>query len=136
MAKRLLLPGRALAQGLGVRCCLSCYNLFPASGSGPAALKAAHTVPYTSSAALRAGGPAASFLHTARSVARRAERSVVPLVRDGATDESVGVFLNRLSDYLFVAARIAVRPCWSIHAVLWKVPRRGGARSTPIACGC
>ena len=43
----------------------------------------------------------------ARSVCRRAERSVVPLVRAGATDAAVGVYLNRLSDYLFTAARHA-----------------------------
>ena len=34
--------------------------------------------------------------------------SVVPLVRGGLTDEQVGIFLNRLSDYLFMAARYAV----------------------------
>lgn len=33
---------------------------------------------------------------------------MVPLVRAGTTDPAVAVFLNRLSDYLFVAARYAV----------------------------
>ena len=32
---------------------------------------------------------------------------MVPLVRAGATDAAVGVYLNRLSDYLFTAARHA-----------------------------
>lgn len=54
-----------------------------------------------------AGGLAAATLHMARSVCRRAERAVVPLVRDSATDAAVGVYLNRLSDYLFTAARYA-----------------------------
>ncbi|KAI8466661.1 MAG: Adenosylcobalamin biosynthesis, ATP:cob(I)alamin adenosyltransferase-like protein [Monoraphidium minutum] len=56
---------------------------------------------------LPSGGRAAAFLHLARSVCRRAERSVVPLVRGGAVDAAVGCFLNRLSDYLFQAARWA-----------------------------
>lgn len=58
---------------------------------------------------LPSGGPGASFLHMARSVCRRAERAVVPLARGGGTDEAVAVFLNRLSDYLFTAARIAAK---------------------------
>ena len=40
-----------------------------------------------------------------RSICRRSERRVVPLVRHGDTDEAVGRFLNRLSDYFFTAAR-------------------------------
>lgn len=56
---------------------------------------------------LPGGGHAAATLHLARSVCRRAERSVVPLVREGGADNSVGIFLNRLSDYLFTAARMA-----------------------------
>ena len=43
----------------------------------------------------------------ARSVCRRAERAVVPLTRGGTTDAAVAVYLNRLSDYLFTAARYA-----------------------------
>ena len=58
---------------------------------------------------LPSGGPAASFLHMSRSICRRAERSVVPLARDGSTDQSVAVYLNRLSDYLFTAARHAAQ---------------------------
>lgn len=58
---------------------------------------------------LPSGGPAASFLHMARSICRRAERSVVPLSRQGMTDQEVAVYLNRLSDYLFTVARIAAQ---------------------------
>jgi cob(I)alamin adenosyltransferase len=58
---------------------------------------------------LPGGTPAASFLHLARTVSRRAERLIVALsARDG---ESVGApalrYINRLSDFLFVAARFA-----------------------------
>lgn len=56
-------------------------------------------------------------------VCRRAERAVVPLVREGAVDAAVGAFLNRLSDYLFQAARWAVstrRPAHARHC--WVLP--------------
>ncbi|KAK9807148.1 hypothetical protein WJX73_000332 [Symbiochloris irregularis] len=54
---------------------------------------------------LPSGGSAACALHMARTICRRAERSVMPLASSGATDKAVGVYLNRLSDYLFVLAR-------------------------------
>jgi len=58
---------------------------------------------------LPGGGPAASALHQARTVCRRAERVVVHLGRS-VTLPSEGVrYLNRLSDLLFVAARWAAR---------------------------
>lgn len=50
---------------------------------------------------LPGGSPASAQLHFARAVARRAERS---LVRSGIST-NVGIFLNRLSDWLFTAAR-------------------------------
>ena len=56
---------------------------------------------------LPGGGLAAASLHVARSVCRRAERAVVPLVRDGECESAAAMYLNRLSDYLFVAARYA-----------------------------
>ncbi|KAL2652176.1 hypothetical protein R1flu_020304 [Riccia fluitans] len=54
---------------------------------------------------LPSGGLPASALHIARSVCRRAERRVVYLVANELVEESVGQYLNRLSDYLFTAAR-------------------------------
>lgn len=56
---------------------------------------------------LPGGSKAASALHLARTVCRRAERHVVPLFRDGLVDAQVVVFLNRLSDLLFAMARYA-----------------------------
>jgi cob(I)alamin adenosyltransferase len=56
---------------------------------------------------LPGGSQASSALHLARTVCRRAERRVVPLLREGKIPGEVGVFLNRLSDLLFVMARVA-----------------------------
>jgi len=55
---------------------------------------------------LAGGMPAAAALHVARTVCRRAERSVVALGSD-AVEREVLVYLNRLSDLLFVMARTA-----------------------------
>lgn len=55
---------------------------------------------------LPGGCVAGAQLHLARTVCRRAERRVVAL-GPGATDGAVLVYLNRLSDLLFVAARVA-----------------------------
>jgi len=56
---------------------------------------------------LPAGSPKAAALHLARTVCRRAERSVVSLARDQEVPELFLVYLNRLSDYLFTLARQA-----------------------------
>ena len=58
---------------------------------------------------LPAGSPAAAHLHLARTVARRAERLMVALTRLPAesVSEAAMTYVNRLSDHLFVAARIA-----------------------------
>ncbi len=56
---------------------------------------------------LPGGSQASSALHLARTVCRRAERRVVPLLREGKVPAEVGVFLNRLSDLLFVLSRVA-----------------------------
>jgi cob(I)alamin adenosyltransferase len=56
---------------------------------------------------LPGGTPAAASLHLARAVARRAERRVVALARTTDVDAQIGVYLNRLSDLLFVLARAA-----------------------------
>ncbi|CAJ0598007.1 unnamed protein product [Cylicocyclus nassatus] len=56
---------------------------------------------------LSGGGVTSSHLQFARAVCRRAERSVVPLVRDEVADPQAMKFLNRLSDLLFVLGRYA-----------------------------
>lgn len=58
---------------------------------------------------LPGGGEAATRLHHARTVCRRAERSVVALARSETLEATVLGFLNRLSDWLFVLARLENR---------------------------
>lgn len=53
------------------------------------------------------GTPKAGALHVARTVCRRAERRVVTLSRDVELPELVVIYLNRLSDLLFMLARVA-----------------------------
>lgn len=56
---------------------------------------------------LPGGGLIASRLHVARCVCRRAERKVVTLINEGQVPSVVMIYLNRLSDFLFVAARFS-----------------------------
>jgi len=54
---------------------------------------------------LPGGHPAGAQLHIARSITRRAERLIVPIHQHSDVAEPVLTYINRLSDYLFVAAR-------------------------------
>ncbi|MBL4891207.1 MAG: cob(I)yrinic acid a,c-diamide adenosyltransferase [Rhizobiaceae bacterium] len=58
---------------------------------------------------LPGGSPAASYLHLARTVARRAERLIVELAaKEGEIVNPCAIrYINRLSDFLFVASRMA-----------------------------
>jgi cob(I)alamin adenosyltransferase len=56
---------------------------------------------------LPGGTPKAAALHLARTVCRRAERSVVHLAREDEVPPEIMVYLNRLSDLLFTLARLA-----------------------------
>jgi cob(I)alamin adenosyltransferase len=55
---------------------------------------------------LPGGTPAAAYCHLARTVCRRAERDVVTLMRQEAVNPQALIYLNRLSDLLFVLARV------------------------------
>jgi cob(I)alamin adenosyltransferase len=54
---------------------------------------------------LPGGNTIVSYCHIARCICRRAERIVVHLTSESYVDENITVYLNRLSDYLFVLAR-------------------------------
>lgn len=55
------------------------------------------------------GSEACSYIHLARTVARRAERSVVGLMKEQKLNPAILIYLNRLSDLFFVLARIVNR---------------------------
>lgn len=71
---------------------------------------------------LPGGGPATAACHLARTVARRAERRVWALSRVEQVNPQVPRYLNRLSDLLFVIARVLVRHERGAE-VLWRHER-------------
>src|SRR6201992_2690283 len=71
---------------------------------------------------LPGGGPAAAACHVARTVARRAERRTWTLAREEAVSPDVLKYLNRLSDLLFVLARVLARHERGTE-VLWRHDR-------------
>ena len=64
-------------------------------------------LPPLTSFILPGGGVTGATLHLARTVCRRAERTVTPLAKAAELDTSATVYLNRLSDFLFTVARVA-----------------------------
>lgn len=56
---------------------------------------------------LPGGSEAAARLHVARAATRRAERAMVAMAADTPTNPQALAYINRLSDYLFVLARVA-----------------------------
>ncbi len=76
---------------------------------------------------LPGGGPAAAACHVARTVARRAERRVLTLSREEAVAPEVLKYLNRLSDLLFVLARVLARHKQGTE-VLWRHDRSKPAK--------
>lgn len=76
---------------------------------------------------LPGGGPAAAACHLARTIARRAERRLCSLARvERVTPESIQ-YLNRLSDLLFVIARVLARHERGAE-VLWRHDRGAATR--------
>jgi len=68
---------------------------------------------------LPGGTTAAAMLHLARTVCRRAERELVTVAREQTIRPELVVYLNRLSDWLFVLSR-AVNQRAKISDVLWE----------------
>lgn len=71
---------------------------------------------------LPGGTPAAAQLHLARTVCRRAERWLVRLLHEEQASPQIGIYLNRLSDCLFVLARAANARA-GVADVPWVSPR-------------
>lgn len=72
---------------------------------------------------LPGGSRAAALAHVARTVCRRAERRVVTLANTEAAPALAVPYLNRLSDLLFVAARVLNRHAGAAD-VLWQAPKK------------
>lgn len=72
---------------------------------------------------LPGGTPLAAALHVARATCRRAERRAVALSHAVPVDPAVIVYLNRLSDFLFEAARVANLEAGTAETT-WQ-PRKG-----------
>ena len=72
---------------------------------------------------LPGGGPAASACHLARTICRRAERRLCTLGRGADVNPAAARYLNRLSDLLFVIARVLARHERG-REVLWKRGRQ------------
>jgi cob(I)alamin adenosyltransferase len=83
------------------------------------------TLPPLKEFILPGGGPAAAACHVARTVARRAERRTLTLSREEAVAPEVIKYLNRLSDLLFVLARVLARHERGTE-VLWRHDRSRG----------
>jgi cob(I)alamin adenosyltransferase len=70
---------------------------------------------------LPGGTMGAAQLHLARTVCRRTERSVVTLARYESLNQKTLLYLNRLSDWLFVLARVANKRA-GVDDVPWQKP--------------
>ena len=75
---------------------------------------------------LPGGGPAAAACHLARAIARRTERRVWTLAKAEKVSAEVTSYLNRLSDLLFVLARVLARQERGVE-VLWRHDRGKGS---------
>ncbi|NPT46000.1 cob(I)yrinic acid a,c-diamide adenosyltransferase [Paraburkholderia sp. 1N] len=83
------------------------------------------TLPPLKEFILPAGSRAAALAHVCRTVCRRAERSIVALGEGKAVNEAPRQYVNRLSDLLFVLARVLNRADGGSD-VLWRHDRSAG----------
>jgi len=67
---------------------------------------------------LPGGAPVLAYLHVARTVCRRVERAVATFLRDAPEATHALQYLNRLSDYLFIAARSEAKRI-GVQETLW-----------------
>lgn len=84
------------------------------------------TLPPLKEFILPGGAPAAALAHLARTVCRRAERALVSLARTDEISEEARVYLNRLSDLLFILGRVLNREVGR-EDVLWRKPATPGS---------
>ena len=82
------------------------------------------TLPRLEEFILPGGSRPAALAHVARTVARRAERAIVALGRDESVRPVCRQYVNRLSDLMFVLARVLNR-AGGQPDVLWQQGRNG-----------
>lgn len=78
---------------------------------------------------LPGGGLLTAMLHLARTVCRRAEREVFRLAESEPISETIIIYLNRLSDFLFVLSRWVAKTA-DEPELLWKLPGNKGRSPT------
>lgn len=76
-------------------------------------------LPHLTSFILPGGGEISARLHLARTICRRVERNTLRLSEQEKLDGTEIPYLNRLSDWLFVAARFAAK-AMGVEETLWK----------------
>ena len=75
-----------------------------------------------SSFILPGGTSASAYLHLSRTIVRRAERSIIDLLEKEEVNPTLLEYINRLSDFLFVAARFENR---EVGDILWTPDKKG-----------
>jgi cob(I)alamin adenosyltransferase len=83
---------------------------------------------------LPGGSRAAALAHVSRTVCRRAERALVRLAVVESVNEPVRKYLNRLSDLMFVLARV-LNAAYGNADVLWKTHRTANSPETSTQRG-
>jgi cob(I)alamin adenosyltransferase len=106
LGAELSMPGRALIDDEDVRKIESLIDLFNAK------------LPALKEFILPGGGRSSATCHLARAVCRRAERRLIALRHDNNVNNLSVIYLNRLSDLLFVIARILSRDTGQAE-VMW-----------------
>ena len=71
---------------------------------------------------LPGGTHASAYLHLSRTIVRRAERSIIDLLEKEKVNPTLLKYINRLSDFLFVAARFENR---ELGDILWTPEKKG-----------
>lgn len=79
------------------------------------------TLPPIKNFTLPRGSLVGAHLHQARSVSRRAERNFVKVVKSLNIPNAVSIYLNRLSDYFFILARLENKKSKK-REIIWKGP--------------
>ena len=77
------------------------------------------TLPQLKNFILPGGGKVGSKLHLARTIARRAERSIVDLASEEKINTYAQIYINRLSDWLFTLARY-INMLEKVSEISWK----------------